>query len=1260
MKDTRESARRPRKSKPGAPIPAEASREPRSSGPPAFPIVGVGASAGGLEAFSSLLQQLDATTGMAFVLIQHLDPTHTSFLREALVKTTRMDIVEATHELRVLPNHVYVIPPNTSLGILEGCLTLTPRPEDSRVQHLPIDFFFRALAAERGSAAIGVVLSGSASDGTEGLRAITEAGGITFAQQPSSAKFPGMPESAIEAGVVDYCLAIPEIALELLELSRHPYLVEREPDAAAHDAATTEEIFALLQRVAHVDFREYKLPTFERRLARRMALRRATTLGAYLALLRETPAEVLTLCEDALIHVTSFFRDPAVFDSLKTNVFPQIIKEKADRAPIRVWVAGCATGEEVYSLAIALVEFLGDSARQVQMFGSDVSAKSIEVARAGLYPDSAVRDMSDDRRRRFFVKSERGYRIVPQIRDQCVFVQHDLGRDPPFSRIDLLSCRNVLIYFDQALQRRVVPTFHYALSQPGFLLLGRAESIAGFKQLFELVDKTNKVFARTATASVLHFARRAEPTRTEPTLLRPRAHDRRDGAGGEADLSQRLDRLLANRYAPPGVVVNERMDLLHVRGETGAYLRPAPGAPQNNVMAMARGGLAMVLRSTVAKAKAAGAPTRASGVSFDHDGASVICDVLVIPLGDPADASRSTYLILFEEPSRSRQPSTTSDSRAKGSRKPKLEQELAATKEYLQTVIEEHGRTNDDLGSANEELVSGNEELQSMNEELETAKEELQSINEELTTVNDELQARNQEVTQVNSDLVNLLTTVDIPILILDANRRIRRFTPKARQLLNVVATDIGRPFGDLRPNIDVPDLDAQITEVIDTMVIRESEVQGNDGHWYRLQIRPYKTTDNRIDGAIVSLFDIDALKRHIALTEAANSSAETASNAKDEFLATLSHELRTPLSSMLMRAQLLQQPGMDEVKVKRAGEAIESGVHAQVRLIEDLLDVSRIVTGKLSMKLGVVDLAHLVTAAVEGMRVAFERKSQTIVVEIAAGSVARVLGDTSRLQQVVSNLLANAIKFTGARGEVKVSLTVKDDTAVIRVKDTGIGIDAAFLPHVFNRFTQQNSTSTRAHGGLGLGLAIARHIVELHRGTIAAESPGLGLGTTLSVTLPLLMTERVPVPPGSRPRLVGTPYDLTRLAGFRILVVDDDRATRDAIVDVLARTGAETRVAESSAEALQAFEDFRPQMLVSDVAMPGEDGYALIRKVRARGPARAGRIPAIALTALAHDEDRDRAIAAGFQVHMCKPVDMDRLTSAVLKLAATDVSPTP
>ncbi len=1226
-----------------------------------FPIVGVGASAGGLEAFTGLLQHLDAPSGMALVLVQHLDPTHTSYLREALVNATTMPVLHAADGMRVEPGHVYVITPNTCLGIQDGRFLVTPRPEDPKAQNLPIDGFFRDLAVERGSRAIGVVLSGTASDGTEGLRAIKEACGITLAQEPGSAKFSEMPRRALEAGVVDFGLSIPELAQELMRLAHHPYVVAPESTPSVHDAAILQQIFALVRKATSIDFSEYKAPNFDRRLARRMALRRVDTLAAYLTVLQETPEEVLALHNDALIHVTSFFRDPEVFEGLKAKVFPVIVAAKPGDAAIRMWVAGCATGEEVYSLAIALVEFLGRSSRPIQLFGSDVSSKAIEAARVGFYPDSALREVSEERRTRYFTKVERGYRIIKSIRDLCVFVQHDLARDPPFSRLDLASCRNVLIYFDLALQRRVIPTFHFALSQPGFLLLGRAEHVAGFKHLFEEVDKTHKIFARTATPSTLRFARRSEladPERFAPALAAERAV-------GEPprpiDLSTRLDRLLLARYAPPGVVVDDKLEILEFRGQTGAYLQPAPGAPRHNLLQMAREGLRAALRAVMAEARKDSVPVRAAGVEVDQDGFRRTCDLVVIPLRRTSDTVGPLNVVLFEEHAAGRvQPQSVPETTVERGRIPKLEEELAAAREYLQSVIDEHGRANEDLGTANEELVSGNEELQSMNEELETAKEELQSINEELTTVNDELQSRNQEVNQVNSDLVNLLTTVDIPILFLDRERRIRRFTPKARRILNVLTTDIGRPFDDIRPNVDVPDLDTQIAEVIETMVVKESEVQDRDGRWYRLQIRPYKTTDNHIDGAIVSLFDIDALKDLIKQAQLANAEAERANSTKDEFLATLSHELRTPLSSMLMRAQLLRRGGMDAAKVQRAGEAIEAGVKMQVQLIDDLLDVSRIVTGKLSLDWQPVDMTRVVAAAVEGSSMEAARRSLRLSVEPAVGaSAVMVYGDATRLQQIVSNLVTNAVKFTPANGVVTVSLTIDGGDVVVRVKDSGMGIEADFLPNVFNRFTQADSSTTRAYSGLGLGLAIVRHLVELHHGTVKAESPGNGEGATFSVSLPRLKALRAPAP-GRALAPERSAIDAALLHELRVLVLDDDRATCDAIADLLGQAGARVRSAESAAEALAVVDAFHPALVICDIAMPGENGYAFIRQLRARGDEASGNIPALALTALAREEDRERVLKSGFQIHLAKPVDIDRLTDAVLELASGRRTPAP
>jgi len=1230
----------------------------------AFPIVGIGASAGGLEAFSQLLKHLPPDTGMAFVLIQHLDPTHSSSLCEALAKATAMPVSEAVDGEVVRANHVYVISPSADIALHQDRLSLVHRTATGS-PHLPVDFFLHSLARERGSHAFGVVLSGNASDGTDGLRAIKAEDGITLAQDPKSAKFGGMPRSAVNAGVVDYCLAIPELAAELGRLSRHSYFAARQAPLSAADDPILKQICIAIRNNVGVDFSEYKTATFERRVARRAAVRRADGPEAYLALLQGDPEEIRTLYEDILIHVTSFFRDPSVFDSLHALVFPEILKLKPAGAPLRAWVAGCSSGEEVYSLAIELLEFMGKSSRPIQIFGSDVSERIIDKARTGIYPDSALRDIGDERRRRYFTKIDQGYRINKSVRDLCVFVQHDLARDPPFSRLDLVSCRNVLIYFDQALQKRVLPTFHYALSQPGFLVLGRTENISGFDRLFSPMDKLNRIFARTAQPSVLRFAPRSElPSRGVKSVEHgPVDHGRRG-----VDVSKHLDRLLLARYAPPGVLINERLDVLQYFGQTGAYLQPAPGEPQNNLVKMARGGLLGALRKTLASARKVMAPARENGVEVD----TAICNVVVVPFTGLPDVNDQLYVVLFEDvaalPSKKRKGAKGSKSKETNAvsavsasdkrRLPKLEHELSATKEYLQSLIEDHVRTADDLGSANEELVSGNEELQSMNEELETAKEELQSTNEELTTVNDELQSLNQEAIQINSDLVNLLATVDIPILILDTERRIRRFTPRARSILNVLPSDLGRPFDDIKTNIDAPDIDRQIAEVVETLVMRESEVQDRDGHWYRLQIRPYKTTDNRIDGAILSLVDIHALRLAVGQAQLARLESEQANRAKDQFLAVLSHELRTPLTSILLHAELLHGREMEPARVKRASESIERSAKIQLQLIEGLLDVSRIISGKFHIEFKPVDLTTTVRAALDDASGSVARKSLALKVDIDPSPV-MVSGDAVRLQQVVSNLLMNAIKFTPDKGIVTVVLDVAEGRARLAIADTGIGIDPSFLPHVFNRFVQADTSRSRAHGGLGLGLAIVRHLLDLHGGTVQAESAGPGKGSTFSITVPLVNIPRSTFPPADRPKPAAMPApdtaprsaEFSELRDVGILVLDDDGGVRDAVAEVLNDMGARVRVAKSAAEAMTAIDELQPEVLLCDIAMPGEDGYSFLQRLRARGPESGGNIPALALTALVGEGDRARALAAGYQMHLAKPVDVERLKQAVVDL---------
>jgi two-component system CheB/CheR fusion protein len=844
-------------------------REPPRTSPPA-PVVCIGASAGGLEAFTQLLRALPADTGMAFVLVQHLDPRHQSMLTSLLAKATSMPIRQVEEGMRVEPDHVYVIPPNASMAIEGGVLRLIPRAE-SRGRHMPVDFFMRTLAADQQGRAIGVILSGTASDGALGMAAIKAEGGITFAQDQHTAKFDGMPRAAVAAGCVDFILPPDGIARELVRIGRHPYLIEPEQPvpvepAPGHDTEIGG-IFQLLRAVTGVDFTHYKSPTIRRRISRRMILHKIDSLAMYLTYLRDHPDEVSALYNDILINVTSFFRDPEAFKALKTRVFPHLVDNRPPDSPLRLWVPGCATGEEAYSLAIAILEFLGDraSSTPLQIFATDISEPAIEKARAGIYPENIALDVSPERLRRFFVRVDGGHQIAKSVRDMCIFARQNLVRDPPFSKLDLISCRNLLIYLGPTLQKKVMTVFHYALKPSRFLLLGSSETMSAHSDLFVLADRKHKIYTRRATPTRMHI----EVGFGEYHVERPLETARKaaaDAAQDSHDVQKEADRLVLDRFAPSGVIINDHLEILQFRGRTSLFLEPAPGQATFSLLKMAREGLLFDLRTSIFKARKENGPVRKEALQVRANGQVVTFNLEVVPLhGIPA--SQRCFLVLFQQvasaPARPAPAAKPRAGRQEEARETsRLQHELAATKDNLQSIIEEQEATNEELKSANEEILSSNEELQSTNEELETAKEELQSSNEELTTVNEELQNRNLELSQANNDLNNLLASVKIPVLMLGNDLRIRRFTPAAEKLLNLIPTDLGRPITDIQPNITVPHLEQLVLDVIESVSPRELEAQDHEGRWYSLQMRPYKTSENRIDGVVLALIDIDAPKR--------------------------------------------------------------------------------------------------------------------------------------------------------------------------------------------------------------------------------------------------------------------------------------------------------------------------------------------------------------------------------------------------------------
>ena len=877
-----------------------------------FPIVGIGASAGGLEAFTELLKLLPLDTGMGFVLVQHLDPQHESALTQLLTRATSMPVCEVTNNLRVEVNHVYIIPPNTDLGIERGVLKLQPRQE-GRAPHHSVDFFLESLAFDQGERAIGVILSGTANDGTVGLEAVKAEGGITFAQD-ESARFDSMPRSAVAAGCVDFVLSPQNIAKELVRIAKHPYVAGQPPGPAApsegeKESAAKNRFTKILLQLRHhsgVDFSLYKSNTVQRRIARRMVLNKIKRPEAYANFLRGKANELEALYADMLISVTTFFRNPAAFDVLREKVFPKLLNLPRDQ-PLRVWVLGCSTGQEAYSIAMSFVEFAehAGQARKLQLFATDVNEALLDKARAGLYAESLMRDISPERLRRFFVKENGGYRAAKSLREMVVFARHNLLSDPPFSRMDLVSCRNVLIYLDADAQRKVLPTLHYALKPEGFLFLGESESTGTVADLFETVDRKCKMFSKKPRRTAhLHFAPRHPGERKEIPAPKPPVAP--GGFNAEGNAQREADRITLNRYAPPSVLLNEQWQVLQFRGETSPFLKPPVGSATFHVLKMARQGLMLPLRAALKKATEVNKAVRREGVEVAQNGGVRRVNVDVVPLTHLKEGS---YLVFFEEAKeRGLQAASTPEfeqarkfpgaqerrqvKRPEGRapdqsrRVAELERELAETRDYLQSVQEQSEAANEELQASSEEITSANEELQSTNEELETSKEELESANEELTTLNDEMAHHNAELSRANADLDNLHASVNLPILVLTRDLAIRRFTAPAAKLFNLVDSDAGRPLSNVRHNLDLTDLEALLKEVIDTISEREREVRDKTGRCYSLRARPYLTLDNKIDGSVLVLVDIDALKRsEQAIAAARDYAANTLKTVRDSLL---------------------------------------------------------------------------------------------------------------------------------------------------------------------------------------------------------------------------------------------------------------------------------------------------------------------------------------------------------------------------------------
>lgn len=836
---------------------------------PAFSIVGIGASAGGLEAFEQFFRHTPAQSGLAFVLVSHLAPDHDSLLTEILQRATTMRVIEVQDQMPVEANQVYIIPPNHDMTIFHGKLQLSMM-EEPHAQRLPIDEFLRSLAEDQGENAIGIILSGTGSDGTLGLRAIVGAGGVSLVQEPATAKYDGMPNSAIQAGYANHILPVEQMAAVMMAgVSKQNVFnqqLRQTPMAPAMVSGLARILMQLRTATGH-DFSLYKKSTISRRIERRMAQHNIENTEIYARFLKENPTEIQILFKELLINVTSFFRDKEAFDVLEKTILPQLCKDKPDNYMLRVWVAGCATGEEAYSVAILLRELLEQSHPdfKVQIYSTDLANDAIVIARAGLYPPNIIQDVSPERLRRFFTKEDGGYRVKKEIREMVVFAVQNVIKDPPFTKLDLLCCRNLMIYLETELQNKLIPAFHYALKSGGVLFLSPSESIGNHTDLFSPLNRKWKFYLVTPTAASNQATMTSPLTWVAVDSNKPEPNMQINKEPNLADLTRRV---LVQCFAPASVVTDIKGETLFVHGETGKFLRPPPGQASLNIIQMAREGLELELRSAIQTVVSLGTPVLNREVQIKTHDSYTTVSLSVRPLPDPQGVE-GLLLISFQEKSSNPKRKTASKPIELG-RIAELERELSYNKENLQATIEEQQASNEELKSSNEEMQSTNEELQSTNEELETSKEELQSVNEELITVNAELQAKIEQLAGMQNDMKNLLDNVNIGTVFLDQNMLIRSYTREACKVYRLVVSDVGRALADIKSDLEGEDLLVQAKNVLETLQPFENEVHAHNGTWYLVRIQPYRTLDNVIEGVVLTFTDISQrIKAEVAVQHA-------------------------------------------------------------------------------------------------------------------------------------------------------------------------------------------------------------------------------------------------------------------------------------------------------------------------------------------------------------------------------------------------------
>ncbi|MEO7991181.1 MAG: CheR family methyltransferase [Chryseolinea sp.] len=1106
-----------------------------------FPIVGIGASAGGLDAFKRLLKVIPEDSGMAYVLVQHLDPSHESILPDILSRTTRIPVHEITDDIHLAPNHIYIIPANKMLTSIDGVLKLAPR-DLKKTKNLPIDLFFTSLAEVHTSFAVGVVLSGTGSDGTIGLKAIKAHRGITFAQDPQSAAYDGMPQSAVNAGVVDFILSPEEIPAQLLDInnahSPTSNLTEQEEKSKVNDSAF-KQILSIIRLSSGVDFTYYKLPTPHRRIARRMALNKTTTLSAYLKFIRNNRIEQDALFQDMLIPVTSFFRDPKTFQELIDFIIPMMLKNKSVDEPVRIWVAACSTGEEAYSLAICLHECCAEKSLniRIQIFASDISEAAIKKARIGVYTKADVQSISESRLKNYFTKHNGDYEVGKTIRDMCVFAPHNFLKDPPFAKMDMITCRNVLIYMDPYLQKKALATFHYALKEKGFLVLGKSETTGASSDLFIPLARHEKIYSRRPVPG--RFTHVATERKEESLVLKnipsQRAGKTSRNEATQTDFRKSAEALLLSKYTPTGVVVNELLDIVHIHGIITPYLEPSPGKPNFNLIKMAREGLAFELRNAIHKAKTIQATVIKKGIPISNNGKQSLVSIEIVPLTGTVEAH---YLILFSKtilPSVAEEKGKITPASQKVKKEAQLriqqvENELAQSREDMRSITEDQEAANEELQSANEELLSSSEEMQSLNEELETSKEELQSTNEELTIVNHELLDKQEHLNASRMYAEAIIATLREPLVVLDRSLRIKTANAYFYKKFNVEETETeGKLLYEIQNRLWDDHL---MRSMLENILLRKINLEDFEiklkfpsmGERTLLlnarQIVNEKTAEQLILLAIEDVTERKATAQHImnfnieleAKIKERTADLEQTNSQLQQFAHAASHDLQEPLRKILTFTNLLQQKHGSEFTgdAENLMKKIVGSSDRMISLIKDLLEYSYLINHEISFER--TDLNTILKNVLSDFELLIEQKKAII----KATRLPIINAVPLQMNQLFYNLISNSLKFAKENepSVIRITSSVLSETQMtqypllsssfkyseIILEDNGIGFDQKYAAQIFTIFQRLHDKAS--YKGTGIGLALCKKIVENHNGEIFVKA-NEGKGATFHIILP-------------------------------------------------------------------------------------------------------------------------------------------------------------